>query len=437
MARRKTTQTLEVWMNGEHVARWTTGPGGSHELGYVPSWASSPLARALSLSLPLKPGLAPYRGDVVRNFFDNLLPDSDDIRARIQARFGTGSTAAFELLAEIGRDCIGAIQLLPPDSPPPDVRSIHGRALDGDGVARLLAAVTHPGRHDDLAEFRVSLAGAQEKTALLLDRKRRWAVPTGTTPSTHIFKLPIGQAAVDLTTSIENEWLCSLLLRELGIPVAECEPHTFEGEPALVVTRFDRRWAEDKSWIIRLPQEDLAQATGRSRSSKYESDGGPGIAELMELLHGSSSAHADRLRFFRTQVVFWLLCAIDGHAKNFSVFHEAGGGFRLTPAYDVLSAYPFLGHGKNKLARQKIKMAMAVWGKNRHYRWAEIRRQHFEHTAKDCGIGADGAQLVDSLCAEAPRAVERVRAQLPARFPPTVSKPILDGVVAAAKALRR
>ena len=154
----------------------------------------------------------------------------------------------------------------------------------------------------------------------------------------------------------------------------------------LVVPRFDRQPSSDGTWLLRLPQEDLAQVCGIGPDAKYEADGGPGIAEILARLAGSAQAAADRHDFFRTQVLFWMLAAIDGHAKNFSVFIEPRGHFRLTPRYDVLSAYPVLGHGKGKLAPEKVKMAMAVRGTNRHYKWREIRRPHFERTATACGL---------------------------------------------------
>lgn len=435
MGRRSTRQTLDIWMNGERVGRWTTGPAGLQELSYDAAWLESPHARPLSLSLPLRPPETPHRGAAVRSWFENLLPDSDAIRERLQARFSTPSTRAFDLLAEIGRDCVGAVQLLPEGSPRPRVRTIDATPLSDGDVGRLLEEAPRVGRHVDFEDFRISLAGAQEKIALLHDGKR-WLKPRGATPTTHILKLPIGNAVIDLSASIENEWLCSQFLRELGLPVAECEPRRFGSEHALVVKRFDRRWSDDGEWIARLPQEDLAQATGRGPDQKYESDGGPGIRELMALLGGSVEPHADRLDFFRSQVAFWLLCAIDGHAKNFSVFLEAGSRFRLTPRYDVISAYPVLGHGSGKLPRKTVKMAMAVWGKNRHYRWSEIRRKHFQQTAKDCGIGDDGADVIERLVAAVPSAVDRVYHQLPAAFPKHVASSILEGVIAAAKLLR-
>jgi len=128
----------------------------------------------------------------------------------------------------------------------------------------------------------------------------------------------------------------------------------------LVVERFDRALAKNGGWYMRLPQEDFCQATATAPASKYESDGGPGIEKIMDLLRGSEKAAADPRDFMRTQLVFWLLAAIDGHAKNFSVFLQAGGGYRLTPRYDILSAHPMLGHGRGKLSPHKIGMAMSV-----------------------------------------------------------------------------
>ncbi len=368
----------------------------------------------------------------MRNFFNNLLPDSDRIRERVQARFGAPSTDAFDLLQEIGRDCAGAIQLLRPGDQPKDVHRIDAEPLNETAIERILNNSLVAGRHQDDDEFRISLAGAQEKIALLL-HNGAWCKPHGSTPTTHIFKLPIGvsPSGIDLTQSVENEWLCSEILRAYGVPVATCERAQFGKQHVLIVTRFDRRLAESGSWLIRLPQEDLAQATGTPPGKKYESDGGPGIRMLMDLLLGSANAEADRLDFFRTQVIFWLLCAIDGHAKNFSIFIERLGRYRLTPRYDVLSAYPVLGHGAGMLSPEKVKMAMALQGKDRHYRWAEISRRHFELTAHNCGIGNEGKQIIEQLIKQTPSVVAQVRRALPKDFPPALSQAILDGVAAA------
>src|SRR5688500_14823728 len=103
---------LHVWMNGVHVGVWTTLRGGTPVLRYSEAWVQAEEGRALSLSLPFTATLE-HRGDVVTNYFDNLLPDSAEIRRRLRSRFRARSTEAFDLLAAVGRDCVGAVQLLP------------------------------------------------------------------------------------------------------------------------------------------------------------------------------------------------------------------------------------------------------------------------------------------------------------------------------------
>lgn len=438
MGRRSRTAVLHIWMNGELVGNWQVNPRGDHEFRYAESWFSSAAVRPVSLSMPLRPPTQPYRGPLVRDFFDNLLPDNDDIRRRIQARFGAASIDAFDLLAQVGRDCVGAIQLLPEGTTPVDLESIQGVTLDDTGIEEALAGVPAAPMGQRFGDdSRISLAGAQEKTAFLR-HQGRWKRPCGATPTTHIFKLPIGKTealGIDLSTSIENEWLCHELLGALRVPVARCEMATFGAQRTLIVERFDRRLSSDGAWFIRLPQEDLCQATATPPGKKYERDGGPGIETAMDLLLGSRLAHEDRLDFFRTQIAFWLLCAVDGHAKNFSIFIEPQGRFRLTPRYDVLSAYPVLGHGAGKLAGQKVRMAMAVSGRNRHDHWHEIRRRHWRETAARCGLADDVDRLIDELVDETPAVIRKIRAALPDEFPSRVATPILDGLAASARKL--
>jgi len=202
----------------------------------------------------------------------------------------------------------------------------------------------------------------------------------------------------------------------------------FGDQQVLVVERFDRRMSSDGSWIVRLPQEDLCQATGAPGDRKYEADGGPGIRTIMSLLLGSARADEDRRDFFKTQILYWLLCAIDGHAKNFSLFLESGGGYRLTPRYDVLSAFPVLGTSTRMLSPKKVKMAMAVEGKNRHYLWHSILGRHWEETAKRCGLGGAFGSLVAELLDRTPGVVDSVASRLPKGFPDSVASPILEGL---------
>lgn len=421
-------------MNGERVGQWALARG-EHRFTYDSAWLTSPRARPLSLTMPLLPGVVTYRGGVVEWFFENLLPDNGEIRRRMMERFGVATTSAFDLLEEVGRDCVGAVQLLPPDARPPDPRSVRCHQLDARAVARTLAAVRSPTMGaQDRDDFRLSLAGAQEKTALLW-WQGKWAIPEGPTPTTHIFKLPIGRpdaSGLDLSTSVENEWLCGQLLAAFDVPCASSEIRQFGDQRVLVVTRFDRRVSPDGSWILRLPVEDLCQATATPPGKKYESDGGPGIRNIMDLLFGSTRNVEDREGFFRTQFLFWLLCAIDGHAKNFSVFLEPGADFHLTPRYDVVSAYPYLGRRQHQLSAKKIKMAMAVIGKNRHYRWKDIDAAHWLQTGRQCGLPGSGRTILEEILEKTGPAVDRVRSHLPKSFPAKVAEPILDGLAAAA-----
>ena len=126
------------------------------------------------------------------------------------------------------------------------------------------------------------------------------------------------------------------ILAELDMPVANTEVSDFNGTRALVIERFDRVWTQD-SRLLRRPQEDCCQALSCPPARKYQRDGGPGIAEILEFLKASDQPASDQRQFMKAQIVFWLLAATDGHAKNFSVFLYPGGGFELTPLYDVLS----------------------------------------------------------------------------------------------------
>ncbi len=430
MARRRKIQALAVWMNGEHVGDWRLASGQGHEFVYAETWASSPSARPLSLSLPLRPSREPYRRGV-QEFFENLLPDNAEIRERIRRRFNARSTSAFDLLLEIGRDCVGALQLAPEGVAPPDIHQITGRPITAEDIEKILIATldSRPGLGTPSGDaFRISIAGAQEKAALLW-HDGTWMEPSGSTPTTHILKLPIGKNArgIDLSTSIENEWLCAKIVEQYGIEVAQCRMEAFGEQKVLVVERFDRKLASGQNWYLRLPQEDFCQVTGTPPDLKYESDGGPGIADILEVLRGSDRATEDRHDFMRTQLLFWVLAAIDGHAKNFSIFHLPGSAYRLTPRCDILSAHPTRGHGRGKLAPEEIKMAMAVRGKNRHYLWAEIHARHWIETARRTGVEGMHS-VVDEVIAKTPEALERAQSILPHGFPPELGDAIISGV---------
>jgi serine/threonine-protein kinase HipA len=435
MGRRSHTRALNAWMNGILVGEWRVLRNSEMEFHYAQTWLDNRDARRpLSLSLPLPLEGMTLRGSAVANYFDNLLPDSDQIRRRVQSRFHTESQDAFDLLAATGRDCVGAIQLLPPGDEPMGVKQTQVVPLTDAEVGQgLLQAVTSTGfaGQDDEDDFRISIAGAQEKTAFTW-HQGRWCRPRGSTPTTHIFKLPLGLVGArqaDMRTSVENEWLCSQLLTQFGIPVPKSEVHVFGEQKVLVVERFDRRYVPEQDYWLRIPQEDFCQVSGAPSTAKYERDGGPGMKAIAQWLQAAENSEADLDIFMRTQILFWMLAATDGHAKNFSITLQSGGRFRLTPIYDVLSVWPIVGAGPNKLDYQEQRMAMAWEGdRNRHYRLRDIQRRHLLATAKSCGYGARIEDALHGLVEQTPKAIDKVASQLPANFPMDVFESITEGL---------
>ncbi len=440
MARRKIS-ALSIWMNGELVGLWRI-QFGIDELQYANEWLDNPRSRPLSLSLPFTPGNQPIKGDKVSFYFDNLLPDSRDIRERLARRFNTPTTQTFDLLVELGRDCVGAIQLLPEGEQPESTKQIQYKPLSENQVAKLLnKAVDNSvlGHLDDDAHLRISLAGAQEKTALLW-HNNQWCEPLGETPTTHIFKFPmglVGNMQADMGASVENEWLCSKIVAEFDIPIAHCDIGTFAGKKALIVERFDRKISSDGSWIIRLPQEDFCQAMGVSSLLKYQNDGGLSIEDCMKLLASSEGAALDKITFFKAQVVFYLLAASDGHAKNFSITHLPENKYKLTPLYDVLSMHPLIGNKENQIAKQKVKMAMAIHGSQNYYHLQKIQYRHFIQQGKEVGVTeTEVVALIDSVVKPLEHIIEKVRANLPEDFPSELAETIFSGMQGLARKLR-
>jgi len=438
VARPSRSRALDVWANGTKVGRWAIPSAGPMAFTYDAAWVASKEGRPLSLSLPITLDQLTVSGERVATYFDNLLPDSEPIRRRIQSRFSLPAREPFDLLAAIGRDCVGAVQLLPEGEAPQDVFAIHAEALSDSRIEQLLRGVSRPASSlDDADDLRISLAGAQEKTALTFHR-RRFCLPHGSTPTTHIFKLPlglVGNRALDLSTSVENEWLCSRIVAAFGLPIAECQMARFGEAKALIVTRFDRKLHDSRKYWLRLPQEDFCQATGTPSASKYEADGGPGVVQIAKILQASDRRDADLATLLHAQLLFWMLAATDGHAKNFSLRLLAGGHFELTPLYDVISAWPIVGSKQDQIHEKKLELAMALHGKSKHYRVADIRRPHFNATAHRCGLGLDMEAIIAATIENTSAVIDRVEAELPPRFPARVFETITSGLRRSARAL--
>jgi len=425
MARKRRYAPLDIFMNGRLVGRIAKQPGGAIDFTYHNSWLIWENALPVSLSLPLRE--ARYTGRAATAVFDNLLPDNEDTRRRLAASVKADGDDAYSLLAAVGRDCVGALQFLAEGTKPGPVGQVEGRPLSHEDIAGILGDLNRtPLGVDDEGEFRISIAGAQEKTALLF-WQNNWNIPHGSTATTHILKPQIGMRGnIDLSQSVENEHLCMKLTGTLGLPTARTEIHDFGDRRTLVVERFDRRWTGDQR-LLRLPQEDCCQALSVPPSAKYQADGGPGIVTILELLKGSDDPERDRRNFMKTQIVFWLLGAIDGHAKNFSIFLGPGGRFSMTPLYDVMSAQPAVDAGQ--IRHNRMKLALAV-GENNHYVVNTIMPRHFIQTGAAAGMpDAVIQEIMAEVLAQVPAALEQVRQDLTPGFPQQILTSIGNGVL--------
>lgn len=302
-------------------------------------FAYTPQASApISLSLPLRQ--ESFGPAASRPFFEALLPEGA-IRDQIANQLKLATGDSFGLLAELGRDCAGALQVVEGTrmSQTPSAHWLDGRALD-----KLVEEIPkHPlGIQRDDQHLRLSLAGVQRKAVLVRDAKGRFGRPLDGMPSTHILKpeLPDG----GYPGLAVNEYFCMRLAAECGLSAAPVQLLTLAGRPCLVVERFDR---ETSSWPPRrLHQEDFCQALGLTPDFKYQHDGWrlPSYRALAELLSAHSlEPGVDRLDGAQAAVFHFLVGNADAHAKNISLLHPEDG-VRLSPLYDVVStaAYPEL-----------------------------------------------------------------------------------------------
>lgn len=426
MARRPAHAPLNVFVNGRLVGVLRKQSTGAVDFQYAREWLGWHGTFPVSLSLPLREDR--YIGAPVVNVFDNLLPDNDAIRKRVAERVGADGTDAYSMLAALGHDCVGALQFLPDGVDPGTPGSSEGKPVSKKDIAGIIAnlAFAPLGLGED-EDFRISIAGAQEKTALLR-KDGRWYKPVGTAATTHILKPQIGRLpnGIDLSNSVENEYLCLKLIDAFGVPAARTEIADFGERRTLIVERFDRLWARDGR-LIRLPQEDMCQALSVPPTRKYQSEGGPGMPSIIELLKGSDRPEDDIALFLRACIMFWLIGATDGHAKNFSIFLGPGGRFRMTPLYDVLTAQPSLDAGQ--IPRKKFRLAMSA-GKSRHYSVHDIVPRHFIQTADLAGVGTSlMRRIFEDISAHAERRTEVVISSLPRHFPAQLVESVRSAII--------
>lgn len=355
---------------------------------YSDAWRSDPNAYPLSLSMPL--GSATHGHARIEAFLWGLLPDNDRVLQNWGKRFQVSPKNVFRLISHVGEDCAGAVQFVSPERfetliAEPVAREIQWLTEeDVAGRLRTLRADHSAWRAaSDTGQF--SLAGAQPKTALLFERKR-WGVPSGRIPTTHILKPPTGE----WDGHAENEHFSLQLARALGLIVPNSSVVRFQDEIAIVVERYDRARAGGR-WV-RIHQEDMCQALGLHPTRKYESDSGPGVQRIVELLREQSSSPEEDVQSFLDAVAFnWLIAGTDAHAKNYSLLLGQNGVVRLAPFYDLASILPY-----PAVDMSKVKLAMKVGGE---YRLRNIGLRHWQKLAAASRL--DVARLIDRIRAMA------------------------------------
>jgi len=362
---------------------------------YDETWREADDAYPLSLSMPL--GSREHGRSAIEAFLWGLLPDNEHVLARWGAKFQVSQRNVFALISHVGEDCAGAVQFVAPERLDA-IRS--GKEdqvdwLDEAELARRLKAL-----REDHAAWRMprdtgqfSLAGAQPKTALLWQNDK-WGVPSGRIPTTHILKPPTGQ----FEGHAENEHICLMLARNIGLPTAESRVMHFQDEIAIVIERYDRLQVGND--IVRVHQEDICQARGIMPTQKYQNEGGPSALDVVELLRSSSTNREADVQTFVAALGFnWIIGGSDAHAKNYSLL-LGSGTVRLAPLYDVASVFPY-----DEFDVRRTKLAMKVGGE---YKLAQISLRQWQKFAREIRI--DAAGLIDLLIGMAKQLPDEVSA---------------------------
>lgn len=395
------TKELIALLDGRETGRVARDNRGKLTFTYNEQWRNAASAYPLSLSMPIT--LTEHPNAKIDPFLWGLLPDNEIILSNWARRFHVSARNAFSLIACVGEDCAGAVQFVQParlnailDAAAPPIEW-----LDEKEIAKRLRAL----REDqsawraprDTGQF--SLAGAQPKTALLLEGKK-WGVPSGRVPTTHILKPPSGE----FEGHAENEHFCLELARALGLPVADSRIMHFKDEIAIVVERYDR--ARVDGTLHRVHQEDICQAFAIPPTHKYQNEGGPGIRDIVGLLDENSSLPREDVTTFLDSVAYnWLIAGTDAHAKNYALLIGAGGRIRLAPLYDVASILPY-----PDINIEKAKVSMKIGGE---YRLRDIRPYHWRKLAVELKLDADKAlRRVSDVAGQLAEHVSTVKQQM-------------------------
>lgn len=404
-------RVLQVYLDGTPIGSVTQSSRGLLSFDYDDDYVVTPDPTPLSLSLPILSNR--HRDKAIRAYLEGLLPDSEGARQRWASEYQVSPNNPFALLAHVGRDAAGAVQVLPPEADPADARARTGDIEwlgDNDFVDLVGVLAAHqsdwdPGRFGG----RWSLAGAQPKIALFRDpQSGQFGIPRDSTPTTVIVKPAVGKYAQHHI----NEALCQRAATEAGLLAAESEVLDIGDVQVLISTRYDRLH-EGPVWR-RVHQEDMCQALSVHPSLKYQSDGGPGVGEIADLLDRLPIEDRDvnAERFFKGLSYNVLTGGTDAHAKNYSLV-LIGSRAQVSPLYDVASAAPYD-------QRSRLLSSMKIGD---HWKMLDVTSSDWRKVGRRLGIPGDRAVAwVDELRGQLPGAFERAVASLPTTVQPTAER---------------
>lgn len=387
------SRTLEAWCFGRRAGELRDEPEGL-VFTYDTQWLADDQP-PLSQSLPLS---GSFSTAATHAYFGGLLPEGSprDVLAR---RLGLSPGNDFALLERVGGECAGAVSLLAPGERPGD-RPGSVRWLDDAELEGLIDELPRrPMYVDDGDEYRLSLAGAQDKLPVIVGDDERVGLPVGSQPSTHVLKTPIAR----LAATVLNEAFCLAVGRELELPTVAAQPRRVGDQAMLLVKRYDRSIGPDGA-VTRLHQEDFCQALGIPPERKYQREGGPGLRDCFALAARTASVPAvDLARLLDGWALSFLLGNHDAHAKNVSLLYTPSET-TVAPIYDVLCTVIYW-----KVEEMDRKMAMHVGGE---YRPAYVRARHLDAMIAEAGMsGRFVRRRLAALAARAPAAAEAVRSR--------------------------
>lgn len=379
------TPELVVLLGGREAGVVRQSHRGLLSFDYDEAYAADPASTPVSVSMPMS--ALHHDARRIRPYLAGLLPDSPEVLRRWGREFGVSAENPYALLAHVGLDVAGAVQLVPPDRIEEALEQGGVAPVDDDYIADRLRALRvdrsawEPAGH----RGRFSLAGTQAKFALARAWDGVWGLPHGRSATTHIFKPAMpGYEDQDLV-----EHVCLEAAGRLGLLAARSWVEQFGDERAFVTERYDRVVTPDGT--RRIHQEDLCQALSVHPNRKYEDEGGPGAVRVVELLREvmpSLPAAAAVDRFVAALALNWVILGPDAHAKNYSLLLD-GPAARLAPLYDVTSVLPYADQHR----AGRVELAMGIGGQRhatlvtaRH--WRELARRNRLDVDEVAAIGA-------------------------------------------------